>query len=312
MEVRVRRGGMLTTVQDLGRPGRRSAGVPVGGAMDALALRLANLLVGNPEDAPGLEMTFVGPELEFPAGAVVAQTGAASIGGEGLETWRLHRITADTCVRFGRLGPGCRAYLAVAGGFTVPEVLGGRGTDVRAGWGGWQGRALRDGDTLPVAAPEAAPRAGHWRIDPRLLPPYAARPVVLRAIPGAQADEFADDWWTQEFSVRPQSDRMGVRLAGAALRRSSDLELDSTAVAPGTVQVPPDGQPIVLGADAQTIGGYPQLAHVITTDLPLLAQLGPGDTVRFAPVTLAEAHASLLAREQALTLLRRGLAEKRR
>ena len=312
MEVRVRRGGMLTSVQDLGRPGRRAAGVPLGGAMDPLALRVANLLVGNTEDTPGLELTFVGPELEFATEAVVAQTGAVSVEGEGLEPWRPHLVPAGTRVRFGRLGPGCRAYLAVAGGFAVPEVLGGRGTDLRAGWGGWQGRALRDGDVLPLAPAPRPPPAGRWRVDPRLLPPYAVRPVILRALPGAQAGEFPADWWERVFTVRPQSDRMGVRLAGAALPRASAAELDSTAVAPGTVQVPPDGQPIVLGVDAQTIGGYPQLAHVITADLPLLAQLGPGDAVSFVPTTLAAAHASLLARERALAVLRRGLEDKRR
>lgn len=312
MAITVRRSGELTTVQDLGRPGRRAAGVPVGGAMDPWALRLANLLVGNHEDAAALELTLVGPELEFTADAVVAQTGAASVAPDGLEPWRPHRVRAGTRIRFGRLQGGCRAYLAVAGGIDVPVVLGGRGTDLRAGWGGWQGRALREGDVLPLAAAVAGPPVGAWRVDPRILPPYCQRPAALRFLPGAQADAFPSDWWQTPYTVRAQSDRMGLRLAGVPLPRSVAADLESMATAPGTVQVPPDGQPIVLGADAQTIGGYPQLAHVIAADLPLLGQLGPNEAVRFVPTTLEEAHASLLAREQALTVLRRGLETIRR
>lgn len=312
MAITVRRSGELTTVQDLGRPGRRAAGVPVGGAMDPWALRLANLLVGNHEDAAALEFTLVGPELEFTADAVVAQTGAASVAPDGLEPWRPHLVRAGTLIRFGRLQGGCRAYLAVAGGIDVPVVLGGRGTDLRAGWGGWQGRALREGDILPLGTAAAGPPAGAWRIDPRILPPYGQRPAALRFLPGAQADAFPAEWWRTTYAVRAQSDRMGLRLAGVPLSRSSIADLESMAAAPGTVQVPPDGQPIVLGADAQTIGGYPQLAHVIAADLPVLGQLGPNDTVQFVPTTLEEAHASLLAREQALTVLRRGLETIRR
>ncbi len=306
MEVRVVRGGMLTTVQDLGRPGLRAAGVPLGGAMDALALRLANLTVGNPEDAAGLEMTLAGPELEFSADATVAVTGAAV---ETVETGTPLRVQAGERLNLGKLSGGCRAYLAVAGGIDVPVALGGRGTYLRAGWGGWQGRALRDGDTIPVGKPERTPVEGDWRIDPRMLPAYSPHPV-LRVVRGAQAEEFGAEWRRREFEISPQSDRMGIRLRGAPLTRKRQGDLLSRAVAPGTVQVPPDGQPIILGADAQTIGGYPQLAHVISVDLPLLAQLQPGDSVRFTEVTLAEAHQRLRARERALAVLRNGLAHK--
>ena len=308
MDVRVMRSGMLATIQDLGRPGLRAAGVPVGGAMDAFALRVANLLVGNDEDAAGLEMTQVGAELEFGEDTVVAVTGATA---GGLEPWRPHFLKAGTRIEWGQFTAGCRAYVAVAGGFDVPVILNGRGTYLRAGWGGWHGRALRQGDVLTVTPPERSLAAGRWHIDPRILPAYAANPT-LRVLTGAQAGEFGAQWQQAEFEVHPHSDRMGIRLQGVPLTRAVATELDSTAVAPGTVQVPPDGQPIVLGADAQTIGGYPQLAHVISVDLPLLAQLRPADKVRFATVTLAEAHRLLRAREHALALLREGLAQKRR
>ncbi len=306
MVIRVVRGGMLTTVQDLGRPGLRAAGVPLGGAMDSLALRLANLAAGNPEDAAGLEMTLAGPELEFSADAVVAITGATA---EAVETGRPLRVRAGERLDFGRLSGGCRAYLAVAGGIDVPVALGGRGTYLRAGWGGWQGRALRDGDAIPTGKPDRTPVAGDWRIDPRMLPAYSPHPL-LRVVRGAHMEEFNAEWRRREFEVSPQSDRMGVRLRSAPLARREQGDLLSRAVAPGTVQVPPDGQPIILGADAQTIGGYPQLAHVIGVDLPLLAQLRPGDRMRFAEVTLDEAHQRLRAREQALAVLRNGLAHK--
>jgi len=308
MEVKVRRSGMLSTIQDLGRPGQRAAGVPVSSAMDAFALRVANLLVGNTEDAAALEMTRVGAELEFGEDTVVAVTGATA---GGLEPWRPHFLKAGTRLQWGQFTAGCRAYMAVAGGFDVPVVLDGRGTYLRAGWGGWQGRALRHGDILPVVPPERTLAAGGWGIDPRILPGYTTNPT-LRVLAGAQAAEFSPQWTQTEFVVHPQSDRMGVRLQGASLARTVATELDSTAVAPGTVQVPPDGQPIVLGADAQTIGGYPQLAHVISVDLPLLAQLRPADKVRFAEVSLAEAHRLFRAREHALALLREGLTQKRR
>lgn len=303
--LRVVNAGMFTTVQDLGRLGQRAAGVPSGGAMDMLAARLANLLVGNAEDAAVLEMTLLGPEIEFLSEALIAVGGAEFA---GVEAWRPVRVTAGQRIKFGAAVKGCRGYLAVAGGMAVPMVLGSRSTYARAGLGGLEGRALRAGDVVPL---NAVPRsvAEHWWVDPRILPEYGASPT-LRVVRGAQAGEFGDDWLSAEWKVTPQADRMGMRLAGAALAREGGGELMSSAVAPGTVQVPPDGQLIVLMADAQTIGGYPQLAHVINVDLPLLAQVRPGDAVRFQEVTLGDAHQLWLAREYALAMLREGLSQK--
>ncbi len=306
MEIKIIRGGMLTTVQDLGRHGVRGAGVPLGGAMDAFALRLANLLVGNAESAAALEMTLVGAEVEFSGDALVAVGGGDF---DGLERWRPHVIAAGTRLKFGAAKSGCRAYLAVAGGVEVASVLRGRGTFLRAGLGGFEGRSLRDGDVLAIGRATTGRAGDHWRIDPRLLPAYSATPTV-RVVRGEQAEEFPADWWRSEFKVLAQSDRMGIRLSGGKLERVVAGDLVSRAVMPGTVQVPADGQPIVLMADAQTLGGYPQLAHVITVDLPLMAQLRPGDTVRFAEVSLTEAHRLMLAREHALALLHEGLGQK--
>ncbi len=307
MEITVTRAGMLTTVQDLGRAGHRAAGVPLSGAMDPLALRIVNLLVGNPENAAALEFTLRGPELEFSAETIIA-VGGGEFGAVPL--WQPVTVPAGGRLALGAVRTGCRGYLAIAGGFAVAPVLGSRSTFLRAAIGGHEGRALRDGDVLH--APTVARHVvGRWHIDERILPAYSPAPVA-RVVHGAQAEEFGAAFFTEAFSVSPKSDRMGVRLMGPSLARAGMAELISSTVVPGTVQVPPDGRPIILMADAQTIGGYPQIAHVISVDLPLVAQLKPGDTVRFHEVTLAEAHELLLACERRLGMLHEGLAQKLR
>ena len=303
--VEVLRAGMFTTVQDLGRRGHRARGVPLSGAADVFAMRVANLLVGNHEEEAGLEFTLVSPELKFLHDTVIAVTGAEC--GE-LPRWRPIEIRAGTTVAFGPVRNGCRGYLAIAGGIDVPPVLGSRSTYVRARLGGLAGRRLADGDVLPVPDVRRKFR-DHWRIDERILPRYSGMAVV-RVIPGVHAAQFDPAWTNGAFKVSTHSDRMGVRVTGAPLRRSVAGDLISAPVAPGTVQVPPDGQPIVLLADAQTIGGYPQVAHVISVDLPVMAQLRPGDDVRFVPVTLGDARELIAAQERALGLLREGLAQK--
>jgi antagonist of KipI len=305
MEVTVIRAGMMSTIQDLGRRGHLAEGVPFGGAVDPYALRVANLLVGNPEDAPALEITLIGPELDFSAPAWVAVCGARF---EGIPNWKPFRVEAGSRLRFGNRHQGCRAYLAVSGGFDVAPVMGGRGTFLAAGFGGFQGRPLRDGDVIRAAAPGLS-LVGKWSLDERVLPPYSREPKV-RVMPGAHAAEFGDLLYSGRFAVTARSNRMGIRLDGPKLQRSTTADLVSSAVAPGTIQVPPDGNPIVLMADAQTLGGYPRVAHVASVDLPLLAQLAPGDGIRFVRTTVREAHALLHASEHALALLRQGLAEK--
>ena len=305
MEVSVIRAGMLTTVQDLGRAGHRAAGVPLCGAMDAFALRVANMLVGNPENTAAIEFTLAGPELVFEKDALVAVCGG-DFG--ALPPWQPAMVRAGEPVRFSHARSGCRGYLALAGGLRIAPVLGSCSTFVRGGFGGWKGRALRDGDVLDAEESERR-ISGTWRVDGRLLPPYSAAPEV-RVVAAAQTDEFGGEFLSAEFEVSAQSDRMGVRLKARALARRTTDGVPSATVVPGTIQVPPDGQPIVLMADAQTIGGYPQIAHVISVDLPLVAQLCPGDKVRFRQVTLGEAHELLLARESGLRILREGLALK--
>jgi antagonist of KipI len=305
--------GLLATVQDLGRPGHRRQGVASGGAMDAFALQVANLLVGNAGNAPVLEFALTGPRLKFSGDALIALCG-----GEfgDLPDWRLVRVRAGGEISLEKCRAGCRGYLAVAGGFDVPRVLGGCGTDLRGGFGGHEGRALRAGDILKVKrgvleAHTMRPDAAlHHFIAPEIRPAYSRSPTV-RVVRGTEAGEYSGEFFQHLFTVETHSDRMGLRLTGPHLeRRAKAGELVSSPVTPGTIQVPPDGQPIVLMADAQTLGGYPKIAHAISVDLPLLAQLRPGDTVRFQEVAIGDAHRLRLAREHTLAILREGLAAK--
>lgn len=325
MSLRLERPGLQTTVQDLGRPGYQAAGVPVGGALDALALRVANLLVGNAEGEAGLEITLMGPVICFAQNHLLALTGAdlrATLDGQLVPRYRPVAVRAGARLAFGAARAGCRAYLALAGGLGLPPVLGSQATLLRASLGGLHGRALQPGDELPAPGPASfgsalwhklladypsqSWRAAPWLPAPALRPPLLPNPV-LRALRGPEYDEFAaaskQAFWREPFGVTPAADRMGYRLAGPALARPGGAELLSSAVAPGTVQVPPGGQPIVLLADCQTTGGYPRLAHVISADLGLLAQARPGAQLRFQEVSLAEAHALYLAQEAELRQL---------
>jgi antagonist of KipI len=313
VSIRVLRAGLLTTVQDLGRRGHQRDGVPVSGAMDPVALRLANLLAGNDEGAAGLEVTLDGPRLAFDAEAIVAVGGAdlqARVDGRRLRPWRAARVPAGGTLEFGGWRAGCRAYVAVGGGIDVAPVLGSRSTYLLARFGGLAGRPLRRGDVLstgPQRPGSSATLAGR-AIAPSARPAYGG---PVRLIPGAHLDLLTPDararLFDAEFRVTPKSDRMGYRLAGPPLALAAPVELLSAGVAFGTVQLPPGADPIVLMADRQTTGGYPRLGEVATVDLPAMAQLRPGDAVRFAPISLGEAQALYLERERTIAALRRAL-----
>ena len=296
--IRVLDGGLLTTVQDGGRFGFQSVGVPVSGAMDGAALRAANQLVGNAPDAPVLEITLAGPQLSFLDDALIAVTGAdLSLWVEwpdgsrfDLPGWLAIYLRRGSRLGFAGRRSGCRAYLAVAGGIRVPLVLGSASTCLAGEFGGVAGRRLQAGDLLSAQtlASDTALRAGRaWPA--HLRPPYSNGPVV-RVLPGPNWRQFTREaqaaFLSSEYEVQPASDRVGVRLQGLTLQRRISAEVISCGVTTGSIQVPADGQPIVLGADRQTVGGYPQIAVVIRPDLPLLAQLVPGDRVSFRRVTL--------------------------
>lgn len=318
MTLRVATAGLQTTIQDLGRVGHQHEGVPVGGAMDRHALRIANLLVGNEEGTAGLEISLIGPALVFERDALIAIAGAdleATVDHAPVANWHPAWIPRGATLRFGRVRSGCRAYLAVAGGFDVPRVFGSRSTYLRAAFGGLCGRALKTGDTLSLGAPTAigeriastlqsdvrAMTVARWSIGSTLRPAYSDDARV-RLIPGEHlsliTDEARDTLLDATFRVSSSSDRMGYRLDGKSIALREPVELLSEGVTFGTVQLPPGGAPIVLMSDAQTTGGYPRLGEVASVDLPLIAQLKPGDRLRFRLVSVDDAQAESLALER--------------
>lgn len=285
--IEVLRPGLLDTVQDLGRPGWRGLGVGLAGAVDAWSLEVANRLVGNPPDAAGLEITLSGPRLRLRRAACIALTGApieALIDGAVLPSWRPVEAPAGCTLELGACRHGARSYLAVDGGLALEPVLGSRATDLRAALGGLDGRALRSGDVLPLKPSRLrveAIRTSAWWIDPGhdldLSRTAVARFIALhpRAI----------DLCRLPWRVSATSNRQGLRLQGMAFPSEDTGASVSEPVAPGVVQLPPDGQPIVLMAEAQTVGGYPRLGFVAQADLPRIAQLRPGQHLHFEPVT---------------------------
>lgn len=314
--------GLLTTVQDLGRFGYQKFGVVVGGALDRFALRVVNSVVGNDENAAVLELAQLGPELRFARETLIAWTGAdfpAQIGGEPLPPDRAVRVRAGETISFGAARSGVRAWLAVAGGIDVPLVLGSRTTYRRGGFGGFEGRPLRAGDTLRAGEFSEwtrsylgkAPRCSAWSVRPPTLgkPPAAG---TVRAVRGPEWEWFEAEaqrlFFASDWTATKDADRMGVRLAGPSLPQRTVREMISEGVADGVVQVPAGGAPIVLLPSRQTVGGYPRLAVVVTVDLGRLAQLAPGRTIRFEEISVAEAQSLYLARERDLNRVRTGLA----
>ncbi|MBC7840820.1 MAG: biotin-dependent carboxyltransferase [Gemmatimonadaceae bacterium] len=316
MSLVVRQPGIQTTVQDLGRPAWQHIGVPVGGAMDSQAHTIANLLVGNEANAAALDCAFGGVAVQFEAPALVALAGrdiTASLDGTPIPPWHAFRALPGTLLV---LHTGCRTTIAVAGGVDVPTELDSRSTSLRGGFGGWQGRALRKDDRLTFddPSPLGARISSHlesrqrivsdWSASATIRPPYQAHPVV-RFLPGpelalltaASRDALSHD----SFAIAHESDRMGFRLSGPPLALSVHREMLSSGVTAGTIQLPPGGAPIVLMADRQTTGGYPRLGDVIAVDMPLIAQLRPGDSLRFDPVSLDLAHALYRERDRQLT-----------
>jgi biotin-dependent carboxylase-like uncharacterized protein len=294
--------GPLTTVQDLGRPGYQRVGIPPSGPIDRVAFVLANRLVGNPDGAAGLEMTLRGPRLEVGRECVVAVTGGEmgfSVNGQAAPAWTAVRLRPGDAVAFRMVEAGCRAYLAVAGGLDTPPILGSRATYLRGQLGGVEGRPLRKGDGLPIGMPPAAlDRLQGRAVPPSRRPAYPAQ-VDCRVILGPQDDRFTPEgiaaFLDGPYEVTPYSDRMGYRLKGPLITHARGHDIFSDGIPLGGIQVPGEGQPIVLLVDRQTTGGYTKIATVISVDVGRLGQTRPGHRVRFRQVTLAEAHAALAA-----------------
>lgn len=328
MTIHVLASGWQTSVQDGGRLGFAALGVGVSGAMDDVSRRLANMLVGNAGDTAALEITLRGPRLRFDADCVVALTGATL---DGLPMWRPVAVKAGTEIAFGTMARGAYAYLAVAGGIGGDKIIASRSADISAGLG----QALAAGDVLPFADEPRVANRELWRRfgstrpetgadDPGVIPAkWSLNPHPwfeldphnpIGMIEGAHFSQLDDAarhaLFHAAFRIGGDSSRMGLRLREARLELRAPLELVSAAVVPGTVQLPPSGDPIVLMAEAPTCGGYPRIGHIPTVELPRLAQRRPGDSVRFAPMSLAAAQTRYLERERAIVALARTIKDR--
>jgi antagonist of KipI len=315
MNVQVIAPGMLSSLQAGARCGFRHLGVGAAGALDSYSFAVANMLVGNPHGATVLEITLAGPTLLFDEAVRIAICGASietTMDGLALPGWRRIDLPAGSQVKFGACRQGARAYLAVAGGFAGDAVLGSASTDLRGGFGGLLGRALKAGDRLRVAGDARAP-GGDVAIDTRWIDPGADLDLdgssTVRVLPGNAALSEPEALHAEPWRIDPASNRQGLRLSGIALRAIDTRERISEPVLPGTLQLPADGKPILLLADAQTHGGYPRIAHAIRADLPRLAQLRPGDSLRLCPCSPESARRLYLEQQQRLVRMQIALSQ---
>lgn len=316
MGIRIVKAGMLTTIQDLGRYRLQRYGMPVSGAMDSYALRLGNSILGNADNEAAIECTLLGPTIYFEKEQLISLTGgdlSPRIGRQSVPMWKPVCVAAGSLLSFGRANLGCRTYICFQGGLEVPELLGSRSTYGKGRMGGWQGRQLQEGDKIAYRrCYQGEETAFHWSMDPSLYPNL--RTEIIRVIEGPQFACFEGTAQTQFFSdiftISNNSDRMGYRLLSAPLYLRQPKELLSTAVTFGSIQVPPDGNPIILMAEHPTTGGYPVIAQVATIDLPLLAQKGPNDPIRFERISLDQAQVLLKKQHTQLNRLKRAIAFK--
>lgn len=325
MSIQVLRPGLLTTIQDLGRYGFQKFGVVVGGAMDPYALRIANTLVGNDDNEGCLEVTLFGTSLKFTENTLISITGAdlqATIDNKQVQMWRPFIAKKGSILSFQSALSGSRAYVAFAGGIDVPKVMDSKSTYIRAQIGGFLGRAIHKGDQLQTGDMTKSNRrifnqlllqAASWMVNPNDWLPKD-QPHTIRVLPGSDTSHFntasLHTFFNEAYTITTEADRMGYRLTGTPLTLTTPLEKLSEGVTFGTIQVPPNGQPIVLMADRQTTGGYPIIAQVISADLAKLAQLQALETVHFQEVTIAEAERALIRKEDQLQLIQRAIQLK--
>jgi biotin-dependent carboxylase-like uncharacterized protein len=299
--------GILTTIQDMGRYGFSQFGVPPSGVLDTFSLRVGNLLVGNREREACLEITLMGLKIKVLKEVVIAITGgdlSPTLNEEPLEMWRTHLLVEGDVITFKKVRAGCRAYLAVSGGFVVPKIMGSSSTYLSGNFGGLEGRKLRRGDILYTL--DISPSLNKLGLRfPSDWIPSLEKEVLLRVIPGPQDHHFTEKGFqtfcSSSYQVTPQCDRMGVRLEGPKIERRSDVEesIISEGLISGAIQVPGDGKPIIILTELVT-GGYTKIATIISTDLSKVAQLKPGDQVRFKPISIEEAHDLLKEQEEKL------------
>ncbi|CAO3410163.1 5-oxoprolinase subunit C family protein [Azospirillum largimobile] len=323
MAFKVLNPGLLTTVQDLGRPGYFHLGIPMSGAMDRYALRAANLLVGNPEGAAALEAVFMGPQLEFEVDATVAVTGAdlpARVDGEPHPAWTAFPVRAGQVLSFDYLKSGARAYIAISGGIDTPPALGSRSTYIIGALGGYHGRALAAGDMVPLGKPGAL---RHGTEVPDALRRTVGKNAELRVLPGLYwrliTEEAGRNFFEDSWKVAPEADRMGYRFRGGRPftfepreqpfgAGSNPSNIVDACYPYGSIQVPGGTEPIVLHRDAVSGGGYFTLGAVISADMDLIGQMQPHTGVRFVKVDMDQALAARAEEAGRLARLREALA----
>ncbi len=312
--IRVIEGGLFTTVQDCGRIGYQRFGVPVSGIMDSFAYELANSLVGNTYREAVLEITLLGPCIEFLDDTVISVCGGdfgALINGDSIPMWQTVPVKKGDVLSFSGLQSGVRGYIAFWGGLKVPEVMGSRSTYVKGGIGGYSGRALRQGDIIEIGSLKQKLSDYHLKKVPDSYIPDYPSEILLRAVLGPQNDYFTKDglktFFSSSYTVGMDCDRMGIRLQGNAVEHKKGADIISDTVSFGSVQVPNSGVPIIMMADRQTTGGYTKIATVISADLPKLAQVKPGDIVSFKEVSIRDAVVALKRYKNSLLNIKKKL-----
>ncbi|MEL7567109.1 MAG: biotin-dependent carboxyltransferase family protein [Dehalobacterium sp.] len=310
MNMIVHNPGFLTTVQDLGRYGYQQYGMPVAGAMDGYALQAANIIVGNNRNEAGLEITFGSFSVEFEGKGLVSLAGAdlnALLNDKEVKPWQSFEVLSGDRLKVTGNKDGCRAYLAVQGGIEVPIVMGSKSTYLRGKLGGFKGRKLSERDIIKCGGNGSEGKMNCIRIPKEFVPDYKRRNI--RIIMGPQDDCFSreeqEKFLSATYQITNQYDRMGYRLEGPIIKHQKGPDIISDGIASGAIQIPGNGQPIIMLADRQTTGGYTKIANVISVDLPLLAQLKPGDMVTFKRESLEEAQKLCYEQESKLT----GLAD---
>jgi len=292
-KIRILKPGLLSTLQDMGRVGFQKFGMPVSGAMDTNALQIANLLVGNAPGEACIEATLMGPEIECLADGEMAVSGAMTdvfINQQAIDRHVNHQLRKGDVISFGPVRRGCRLYIAFAGGFDVPCVMGSKSTYLRGKLGGYKGRVLQQGDEIKLGAVTQYKKRRLMNDGPRLPNPVNNIRIIAAAESKAFTFNGIEKFLNEIYTVSAQSDRMGYRLTGPPVKHLQGADILSAGIANGSIQVPAHGEPIIMLADRQTIGGYTKIANVISIDLPLLGQLKAGDEIRFVEVRLDEAH----------------------
>lgn len=309
-KIKIFKAGMLTLIQDKGRIGYQQYGVPVSGVMDSIAQRVANILVGNQEDEAIIEATLIGPGIEFLDEAIIAITGgdlSPEINGKPIPMWKSLYVKAGDRLDFKAMKKGCRSYIGFSGSIDVPSIMDSKSTYTRGNMGGYEGRGLKPGDIINILEPEKPLRELAGRIAGKDIYSYIDTEEI-RVVAGPQEDGFTQEgiktFYSCEYGVTNECDRMGYRLSGNKIEHKEGGDIISDGIAMGAIQIPGHGMPIIMMADRQTTGGYTKIANVITVDLPKVAQKKPGDKIKFKKVSIQEAHSLLKEVEEKLGALK--------